>query len=86
MKKSTIVSMMFSLVILLLTIITIMGDASAQSLSSSLGVVTYPSKGQTAEQQSKDEGECFAWSKEQLEGQRSVPSQVIPEKAQPQVP
>jgi len=57
--------MMVSMVIVLLAIITIMGDASAQSLSSSLGVVTYPSKGQSAHQQSKDEGECFAWAKQQ---------------------
>jgi len=41
------------------------GFAGAQSLSSSLGVVTYPSKGQSAQQQSKDEGECFAWAKQQ---------------------
>jgi uncharacterized protein YcfJ len=37
----------------------------AQSLSSSLGVVTYPAKGQSAQQQSKDEGECYAWAKQQ---------------------
>jgi hypothetical protein len=65
MNKSTVVRMMFCLVISLLTIIAVMGDASAQSLSSSLGVVTYPSKGQTADQQNKDEGECFAWAKDQ---------------------
>ncbi len=65
MKKSTVVSMMFSLVIVMLAIVTTMGNASAQSLSSSLGVVAYPSKGQPAQQQSKDEGECFAWAKQQ---------------------
>ena len=65
MKKSTVVSMMFSLVIVMLAIVTTMGNASAQSLSSSLGVVAYPSKGQSAQQQSKDEGECFAWAKQQ---------------------
>ena len=65
MKKSTVVSMMFSLVIVMLVIVTTMGNASAQSLSSSLGVVAYPSKGQSAQQQSKDEGECFAWAKQQ---------------------
>jgi len=36
-----------------------------QSVSSSIGVVAYPAKGQTAEQQSKDEGECYAWAKQQ---------------------
>jgi len=56
MKKSTVVSMMFTLVIVWLAIITTIGDASAQSLSSSLGLAPYPSK---------DEGECFAWAKQQ---------------------
>jgi hypothetical protein len=65
MKKSALFSMMFSFVIVLLAIITVMGDASAQSLSSSLGLAPYPSKGQSAEQQNKDEGECFAWAKQQ---------------------
>lgn len=36
-----------------------------QSLSSSLGLVPYPSKGQSAEQQGKDEGECYGWAKQQ---------------------
>ena len=27
--------------------------------------IIYPSKGQTAEQQSKDQGECYAWAKQQ---------------------
>lgn len=65
MKKTTVVSMMFSLVIVLLAVITVMGDASAQSLSSSLGLAPYPSKGQSAQQQSKDEGECYSWAKKQ---------------------
>jgi len=41
------------------------GDASAQSLSSSLGVNPYPAKGQTQQQQTNDEGQCFAWAKQQ---------------------
>ena len=65
MKKIAVVSMMFSLLIVLLAVITLMGNASAASVSSSLGVVAYPSKGQSAEQQNKDEGECFAWAKQQ---------------------
>lgn len=40
------------------------GNAFAQSLSSSLGVVPYPSKGQSPSQQTKDEGDCFAWAKQ----------------------
>jgi hypothetical protein len=39
--------------------------ASAQSISASLGVAPYPSKGQSAQQQNKDEGECYAWAKQQ---------------------
>jgi hypothetical protein len=42
------------------------GSAFAQnSISSSLGVVPYPSKGQSPAQQNKDEGECYAWAKKQ---------------------
>jgi len=65
MEKSAVVSMMFGLLIFLLAVITVMGNASAASVSSSLGVVAYPSKGQSAQQQNKDEGECFAWAKQQ---------------------
>lgn len=57
--------MMFSFLIVLLWVIAARENASAESLSSSLGVVAYPSKGQPAKQQSKDEGECFAWAKQQ---------------------
>lgn len=57
--------LLFVVIIVLLAVIAGMGNASAQSLSSSLGLVPYPSKGQSAEQQSKDEGECFAWAKQQ---------------------
>lgn len=34
-----------------------------QSLSKSLGVVVFPAKGQNAQQQSQDEGECYAWAR-----------------------
>jgi hypothetical protein len=46
----------------------VMGSSSAlaqQSLSSSLGVVPYPAKDQSSAQQNKDEGECYAWAKQQ---------------------
>jgi hypothetical protein len=36
-----------------------------QSISSSLGVVVYPSKGQSPAQQNRDEGECYSWAKQQ---------------------
>jgi hypothetical protein len=39
--------------------------APTKSLSTSLGVVVFPAKGQTAEKQSQDEGECYTWSKSQ---------------------
>ncbi|MFO1406623.1 MAG: hypothetical protein U1F08_03710 [Steroidobacteraceae bacterium] len=32
-------------------------------MSGSLGLVVFPAKGQTAQVQSQDEGECYAWSK-----------------------
>lgn len=51
------------------------GAVSAQSppasatgtkpLSTSLGLVVFPAKGQAADKQAADEGECFAWSKGQ---------------------
>ena len=49
--------MMFSLVIVLLAVITVIGNASAQSISSSLGLAPYPSKGQNkaAQQQQAEQ-------------------------------
>ena len=63
MKRRMDLSMLVAFLIVLLAVT--IGYASAQSLSSSLGVVAYPSKGQSAGQQNKDEGECFAWAKQQ---------------------
>ena len=65
MKKSGVVIILLSFLIFLLAVVTVKENASAASLSSSLGVVTYPSKGQSDQQQSKDEGECYAWAKKQ---------------------
>jgi len=65
MKRCGVISIMASLAAVLSAGMTVPDNAVAQSLSSSLGVVTYPSKGQSAEQQSKDEGECYAWAKQQ---------------------
>jgi hypothetical protein len=39
--------------------------AATKPLSTSLGMVAFPAKGQGAEQQARDEGECYAWSKGQ---------------------
>lgn len=38
--------------------------ATAQSVSSSLGLVVYPSNNQAPAQIAKDEGECHAWARE----------------------
>src|SRR5215469_2410390 len=39
--------------------------APSSTLSSSLGLYVFPSKNQTASQQSTDEGACFGWAKSQ---------------------
>jgi hypothetical protein len=39
--------------------------APGNSISSSLGVIPYPMKGQIPSQQNQDEGECYAWAKQQ---------------------
>lgn len=50
----------------LATLLLTLGGAQAQqSISSSLGVIVYPAKGQAAQQQNRDEGECYAWAKQQ---------------------
>lgn len=55
-----------TLLVLCVAVLSSWGLAAAQqSISSSLGVVPYPSKGQSASQQNKDEGECYAWAKQQ---------------------
>jgi hypothetical protein len=38
---------------------------TTKPLSTSFGMVVFPAKGQTAQKQSQDEGECYAWSKGQ---------------------
>lgn len=42
----------------------LVADAAAQSVSSSLGLVVYPSNNQAASQVAKDEGECHAWARQ----------------------
>ena len=65
MKRGAFLTVMFRLIVVSLVGIAATGYASAQSISSSLGLAPYPSKGQSAQQQSKDEGECYAWAKGQ---------------------
>ena len=65
MKQEVIGRLM---VIALVTFVIMVAHGSAcaqQSISSSLGVVPYPSKGQSPAQQNRDEGECYAWAKQQ---------------------
>lgn len=53
---------------------------ASKPISTSLGMVVFPAKGQTPQQQSQDEGECYAWSK----GQTGVdPMAPPPAAAQP---
>jgi hypothetical protein len=53
--------------------------AVSQPLSTSLGMVVFPAKGQTPQQQAQDEGECYAWSK----GQTGVDPMAPPPAAAP---
>jgi len=65
MKQEVIGRLM---VIALVTFVIMVAHGSAcaqQSISSSLGVVPYPSKGQSPAQQNKDEGACYGWAKQQ---------------------
>ena len=52
--------------------------APSKSLSTSLGVVVFPAKGQSAEKQRQDEGECFTWSKSQTGFDPMNPSASAP--------
>ena len=38
---------------------------ATKTMSQSLGLVVFPAKGQTAEVQNKDEGDCYNWAKQQ---------------------
>jgi hypothetical protein len=49
---------------LLAALILLAGSAGAQSVSSQLGLVVYPSNNQAASQVAKDEGECHAWARQ----------------------
>ena len=54
----------FASVLIALVSFALLAEAQ-QSISSSLGVVPYPSKGQSAKQQSSDESACYTWAKQQ---------------------
>lgn len=63
--NQVVVTRLMSAVMVLCLIMIGSSNIFAQSLSSSLGLVPYPAKGQSPEQQNQDEGECFAWAKQQ---------------------
>jgi len=51
---------------------------ASKPLSTSLGVVVFPAKGQSTEKQSQDEGECFTWSKTQTGFDPMNPAASVP--------
>ncbi len=72
MKHSQKRVTMFAMIILFTGLMFLPSFVAAQqprkagnSISSSLGVIPYPTKGQTSLQQNQDEGECYAWAKQQ---------------------
>jgi hypothetical protein len=61
-----------------LALITLFASASALAQ-----MVIYPAKGQSAAQQQKDEGECYAWAKNQTGFDPAQASQAAPPPQQP---
>ena len=56
---------------------TLQSGAQAENLASSMGIFIYPASGQSAEQQSKDDYECFMFAKGQTGYDPMNPSQVV---------
>lgn len=54
---------------------------ASKPLSTSLGMVVFPAKGQTPQKQSQDEGECYAWSKGQTGVDPMAPQPAAPQPA-----
>ena len=63
--KFTMVILIPAVVFLLNFVTAQPSQAAGSSISSSLGVIPYPIKGQNPSQQNADEGECYAWAKQQ---------------------
>jgi hypothetical protein len=55
--------------------------AAAQSVSSSLGLVVYPTNNQAAAQVAKDEGECHAWARQNTGVDPANPAAGAPQQA-----
>ena len=65
MKQEVINGLMVVALVTFMIMVVHGSSFAQQSISSSLGVVPYPSKGQSPAQQNKDEGACYAWAKQQ---------------------
>ncbi len=57
--------------------------ATSKPISTSLGMVVFPAKGQAPQQQAQDEGECYAWSKGQTGVDPMAPPPAAAQTAQP---
>ena len=57
-------------------------QTASKPLSTSLGMVVFPAKGQTTQQQSQDEGECYAWAKGQTGVDPMAPTAAAAQPAQ----
>ncbi len=65
MKCNVTKSKVIIAIVLLVTLISFYKELPAQqSIASSLGMVAYPQKGQSVQQQNSDEGQCYSWAKE----------------------
>lgn len=62
---------------LLTTVSLASGVAYSESLSKSLNIIVYPAEGQDADQQGKDDYECFTWAKEQTGYDPMNPPEVV---------
>jgi hypothetical protein len=49
---------------------------ASSSIAKSLGLSSFPAKGQTAQQQQKDESDCYAWAKGQTNYDPKAPPQT----------
>src|SRR4051812_8779146 len=61
------------------------GPAAVSPTSQALGVIVYPAKNQTAQQQSVDESECYNWAKSNtgIDPQAPAPTVAASEEGKP---
>lgn len=65
MTRQYLLSIFMAAVLATIVLYGFGSEAQGASISGSMGVVIYPSKGQPPAQQNGDEGECYAWAKQQ---------------------